>query len=424
MRDHTTPLFQELTSAGAESVALTPGAAQQTGSFNIAGLDPVTDGKRNYMLGVWCHVSSVFDPDAGGNAVSADKLGKVMASWRLFSPLLGEVFPHRSTRGAVLHHLIQVLALGYQYPNAARAQIAASTDTDVTIDVYYFLPLSYEFLSKPHETAQWVGLFDQGVLEGTLDVSTILDGDYAGGVLKATTALRAVVEFLPSPDDFIGVPVQWRDREIAGGGSQPTLMAVGQETQLQGVRSGCGLAFLAWLSNATGIGLGGPDGVDNITMIELPWRNQKTLRNLDPYFLGLRRAAGKRVGPIAGQGTTIIHDGAGWPYTQSDTPNNRPAASSQAMFLSPVYPGGDLQTSKLQRVNGNLKVNLSTTDAITAAHRFLTCEFMEYTDTHRDTLFAAMGIRPSSHVFTRKASLDNAPPEENLRYTRWLAYRK
>ena len=421
MSNHTTPLWQELTSSGAETVPLTPGASQQTGVFNFVGVDPVTDRKRNYLLGIWCHVTTVVDSDGAGSAVAADKLGKVMASWRLFSPLMGEVFPHRNTRGAPLYHIMQVYALGGIYPQGARTVIPASTDADVTIDVFYYLPLSYSFLEKAHETAQWVGLFDQGLVEGTLDVSTILDGDYAGAVIKATTALRAVAEYIPSPDNFLGCPVQWRDREIAGGGSQPTLIGVGQETQLNGVRSGCGLAGLWWLSNATNIGMGGPDGVDNITQVELPWRNQKLLRNLDPYFLNLRRQVGKKVGPTA-NGVTAMPDTAGWPFAIDTTVANRPAANAQAMFLPLVSPEIPAQTSKFQRVNGNLKVNFTTTDAVTASHRFLSCEFMEFEETQRDKLFTAMGCGPDRGFrYVRKATLDNAPEEEKLRYSRWLA---
>jgi len=422
MRDHTTPIVQELTSSGSESVTLVPTTTQQKGTFNITGVDPVTDGKRNYATGFWGHLSTVLDPDAAGSAVSADKLGKAMASWRLFSPIMGEVHPEKSTRGSVLYHMTQVLALGYAYPQHARAQIPANTDTDVTIELYYFLPLSYEFLKKPHETAQWVGFFDQGLLEGSLDVSTVFDGDYAGAVLKATTQLRAWVEYLPSPDIFLGVPVQWREREIAGGGSQPTLVGVGQETQLTGVRPGCGLAFLGWLTDATGIGLSGADGVDNITQYELPWRNQKTVRNLDPLFLNVRRAyGGRRVGPVAGTGATIIHDGASWPSTMDSTPNGRFGANSQQMVLPLVFPGLDAETSKFQRVNGNLKVNFTTTAPISNAHRFLSCEFMEFEDRQIDTMFRAMGVDPNFFDYRRKALLDNAPSDEKLRYTRIVA---
>jgi hypothetical protein len=422
MRDHTTPIVQELTSSGAESVTLVPGSAQVKGTFNITGIDPVTDGKRNYTTGFWGHLSTVVDADAAGNAVSADKLAKCMASWRLFSPIMGEVMPEKHTRGSVLYHMIQVLALGYAYSQHARAQIAANTDADTTIDLFYFLPLSYEFLKKPHETAQWTGFFDQGLLEGSLDTSAVLDGDYTGAVLKATTQLRAWIEYLPSPDIFLGVPVQWRDREIAGGGSQPVLTGVGQETQLTGVRPGCGLAFLAWLTDATGIGLGGPDGVDNITQYELPWRNQKMVRNLDPLFLNLRRAVGgRKVGPTAGTGTTIMGDGAGWPSTMDATPNNRPGADSQKLCLPLVFPGLDAETSKFQRVNGNLKVNFTTTAAISNAHRFLSCEFMEFEDRQIDTMFRAMGVQPAHFDYRRKALLDNNPSDEKLRYTRILA---
>lgn len=419
--DCTTPIFEEVTSNNADSVSVTPGAAQQNAQFTIQGLSPRTGDMRNYLTGFWLHLTTTFDPDAAGSAVSHDKLHKCLASARLFSKLLGEVFPHKQTRGPVLGHIIQVLGLGYQYPQGARAQIPASTDTDVTVDLFFWMPLAQGFLAEPMESSQWVGLFDDGVLEAMLDISTILDGDYAGAVLKAPTAFRAVAEMVPSHHHYIGFPIQWRDREIAGGGTQPVLQGVGQETQLNGVKSGCGLFWLSWLTNATGIGMGGPDGVDNITQIELPWRGQRLLRNLDPYFLALRRAVGKRVGPVAGQGTTIIHDGAGWPFTMSDTPSNRPAGSGQSMFLAPVYPGMGASTSKFQRTGGNLKVNLTVTDAISAAHRVVTGEAMEWTEQQRDTLFTAMNLPPGAFNYVKRPMGGKAADAGELRYSRWYA---
>ncbi len=421
MRDHTTSLRQELKSSGSTSVSLTPGAAQQLGNFGITGIPSVTNGKRNYALRFVGHCTTVVDTDAAGNAINWDKLAKVMASWRLRSPVLGEVFPVAHTRGAVLYHLIDVLANAYRYHQSARAQIAASTDTDTTIDLFYELPLSYEFLKKPHETAQWVGFFDGGELEGTLDTSAAVDGDYAGAVLKATTALRAWIDYVPMPDISLGVPVQWVERVIAGGGNNPILTGMGQGSQMTGIRPGVGLAFLAWLTDATGIGLSGPDGVDNFTSVELPWRDQKNLLNLDGLFLELRKAAAGRVGPVAGLGTTIIHDGAGWPFTMADTPSNRPAASSQSMFLPLVFPGKDFETSKLQRVTGNLQINFGTTAPITNPHRFLSMEFCEFDDVQVDRMFRAMGIDPAFYNIGRKALLDNAPADEKLRYTRIIA---
>lgn len=419
-RDGTTPLFEELTSNNADSVAVTPGASQQNATFSIKGLSGVTGDMRNYAQGFWLHLTTVVDPDGAGSAVNHDKLYKVLASARLFSPLLGEVYPHKQTRGAVLGHIIQVLGLGYQYPQGARTVIPASTDTDVTIDLYFYLPLAQGFLEEPMESAQWTGLFDDGALEGTVDVSTILDGDYAGAVIKATTALRAVCQYVPSPHHYVGFPVQWRDREIAGGGTQPVLHGVGQETQLNGVKSGCGLFWLSWLTNATGIGMGGPDGTDNITQIELPWRAQRLLRNLDPFFLALRAAVGKRVGPST-NGTTAMHDSAGWPFTLADSPVNRPGASGQSMFIPLVFPTARAKTSKFQRTGGNLKINLTVTDAISAAHRVVTGEAMEWTEDQRDRIFTAMNLPPGPYKYVKRPMNGQGADAGELRFSRWYA---
>lgn len=417
MRNHTTPIYKDLQANSNDSVSITPGAATQPGTFQIQSIPGVTGDKRNYATSFYGHLQTTFDPDAAGNAVNWDKLYKGMASWHLRSPLLGDVYNHVHTRGAVLGHIIQVIAGGYQYPQPARAQIPANTDSDVTLDLFYALPLSFEVLEKPHECAQWVGLFDGGTLEGIVDVSTVYDGDYAGAVIKAPTSLRAFVEMIPSPDDFLGVPFQWRERQIVGGGTSPVLKGVGQETNLTDVENGCGLAFLGWLTDATGIGLSGADGVDNITQVEMPWRGQIQLRNLDPLFLALRKAQSHRVGPVAGLGTTIIADGAGWPYTMADTPNNRPAASSQSLFLPLVIPGRNFETSKAQRLLGDLQVNFTTTAAITNTHRFVSWELMEFTEGQVGRLARAMGIDPALYDAGRKA-FNQAAPASKLRYTR------
>ena len=82
----------------------------------------------------------------------------------------------------------------------------------------------------------------------------------------------------------------------------------------------------------------------------------------------------------------------------------------------------DAETSKFQRVAGNLKVNFSVTDAITVSHRFVTQEYMEFTEQQRDTLFTAMGAGPDrGFKYVRKSLLDNNPQEEKLRYSRWIA---
>ncbi len=381
MRDGTTGQQVDLLYPNAPSAAITPGAAAQPATCTIANLPPQTGDFKNYLAGVQNHLNIVFDPDAAGSAVNADKLGKVMQSFEMVSQTLGTIFPAAHTRGVVLYHLIQILGRGYRAPYGyGRTQLPASTDTDVTLDLFYWLPVAHDFLLKAQETAQWVGFYDAGTVTQTVDISTVLDGDYAGAVLKTGT-LRAQAHYFPSPDNSIGVPVQWRERVVVGGGDSPLLQNVGIETQLNGVLPGCGIAAMAWLSDATGIGLGGPDGVDNFTQVEMPWRGFKLVRNLDGLFQELKSLVrGRGPSPVSGIGaTTPINNDAGWPFTMAATVDNRPASNSQALFLPLVMPGDQLETSKVQSVRGNfVAANFGTTSAITGAHRIVTCELMEF----------------------------------------------
>lgn len=420
MRNHINGVFVELRSNNAETISITPGTASQLGTFDIKGVPPVTDDMLNYAQVFWWHLLTTFDPDAGGNAVNWDKLYKGMASFRLFSPLLGQKFPTAQTRGAVLGHIIQVVGLGYNYPQPARTQIPANTDTDVTLDLFYAAPLAYECLADPQECTDWIGFYDGGVFEGTVDVSSVYDGDYAGAVIKAPTTLRSYVELEPSHDRWIGCPTQWRERQITGGGPLPTLTGVGEETDLIGVQAGCGLAALLWLTDATGIGLSGPDGVDNFTAMEVPWRGQPNLRNLDPLYLNLRKTQNHRVAPVAGTGGAMTADGAGWPTTMAVTTgvDNRPAADAQKLFLPIIYPGSEMYTSKVAKVNGNLPVSFNVTAAISGTHRFVSWELLQYTDEHLAKLAVAMGVDESLFQ-RRRGSLGNANvPGGKLRYTR------
>lgn len=418
MRNSTTPIFYELgTDGGAKSISITPSAAQQSGKFTISGVDPRVQDMRNYLTRFWLHFLTTFDPDAAGNAVSWDKLYKGIVSVEVVSQVLGVVYPHKHTRGSVLGHIIQVIALAYRYPQGARTQIPASTDTDVTIDLFYNIPMSHACLGDPLETAQWTGFFDGGTVEAIVGTTTVFDGDYAGAVIKAPTTLKCQLEATPSPREFIGVPFQWRERQIAGGGSSPVLKNVGGETSLNGVRPGCGLAALVWLSNATGIGLSGPDGVDNFTAVGMTWRGQKQIQDLDPYFHHLREQTEKRVSPIAGTGTTIMTDAAEWPSTMDATTGavNAPSANAQQMFMPLIMPGRKLETSKVQRVLGDLQIDFQVTTPITDPHQFVSWELLEYDDSQVAAM-ASLG-RFSGKVGRKALKPGGRAVAKNLRYT-------
>lgn len=420
MRDHTTGQFVDLLYPANPTASITPGSTVQQATATIAGLPPVTGKFKNYARGIQNHLNIVADPDAGGNAVSADKLGKIMSSFEVTIPTFGTIFPAQHTRGAVAYHVIQLFGLGYRAPwSYGRTQIPASTDTDVTLDLYYWLPIAHDCLAKGHETSQWVGFYQDGTVQQNVDISTVLDGDYAGLVTKTGT-LRTQFHYFPSPDDFIGVPVQWRERVITGGGDSPLLQNMGSDTGLVGVEGNSGIAAMLWLTDATGIGLGGPDGVDNFTSIEMPWRGQKQVKNLDGFFQELLDRMPNRVGPVSGVGaSTPINNGAGWPFTMDATNNNRPSTNTQALFLPLVVPGEDNETSKVQTVAGTFPAfNSTSTTTPSASHRIVTMELMEFKADMLLSLAQRAGFSGEGRSKELRTSEIASGESGKLRYTR------
>jgi hypothetical protein len=421
MRNATTPLSYELTSeGGSKSIAITPGAATQSGRFNIGGIPPRLGDMRVYTTRFFPHLATTLDTDAAGGPIVWDKLSKALVSAELISPVLGTVYPHFHTRGPTLMHLISLVALGYEYPQGARTQIPLDVDADYDVDLFFCMPIAHECLADPLETAQWSGFFDGGTLEMIVAISTIFGTDYAGAVTKTPTTLRCLAEAIPSQREFIGVPFQWRRRSIAGGGTSPQLKNVGGETSLNGISPGAGLAGMWWLTNATGIGLGGNDGVDNITAITLDWRGQKNIQNLDGFFHWQRIATEKRTSPVSLSLTVPQQDSANWPHAQSSvlqtgtTSPQRPSLDPEAMFLPIVAPGRALQTAKVQRVLGDLQVDLQSTVAFTAPHEFMTFELLEFNETQANAL-AQLGLFQGQS--TRKQLQPGTGKASNLRYT-------
>lgn len=419
MKNHTTPLYRQLAGAGGKTITVVPDTANlQSAIFNLAGLPAVTGDMRNYVQNIVMRLTTVVDTDAAGSAVNFDQLYKCANSFRVNSPLLGDSYPAQHTRGPVVAHWHQILGAGYNgYPQPKRIQIPTNVDADYTVDLYYVLPYSFEGFVKAHETAPFIGWFEQGELEARLGLSTVLDSDYAGAVLKATTTWRAWIEYLPSPDNAIGVPFQFREYIVPGSTTEFTLRGIGSSIGLKGIaNTGCGLVALAWLTDATGIGLAGADGVDEINRIDIPFRSQVSTDIVDPYFLSLRRTTGKVGFGGALAATTFVHDGGGWPYTLAATPDNT-LANAQAMFLPIIMPGEDFETSKAQHVKGDQVVNIGFGTAPSGSSRFVSLELLEYDVPQLGMLTAAMGLNPAN--VSPKRKLSNGPATaKQARYTR------
>jgi hypothetical protein len=384
MRNHTTPKIHELVSTAGKNPTVTPGASAQSVTFLLNNIPTGKQGKFWYYVTalVLKLVVVVDQPAAGGTAINPDKLWKILQSVQVQCPILGMLFSHANTRGSVLGNLIQAFGFGYSAVHT-RAQIAAA-DGDTTVTMYYRIPFAYEFLRKPHETSPWGGFLEGGTVEAKLDVSTILDGDSTGAVTKATTSFRAWLELIPSPEAVLHTPCHWREHITPGASTRHVIQDMGSPDGLQGTNQakGVGVAVLLNLTDATGIGLSGSDGADNITGFDIPWRDQARVDVPDSSFMAMYAHMGAFKASRNG-----THDGSGFPYTIAATPNGD-LNDAQALVFPLIVPGRDTETSKLQTVAGAKEINFTYTATPSGSNRFVGMYFPTFDEAFMQALAA------------------------------------
>jgi hypothetical protein len=362
MRNHTTSLKHDLASAGgAKTVSLTPGASQETATFLMSSL-PL--GQKNSL---WHYATAIMVrvkikvTTSSSAAVNPDTLWKIMANFRVQSPILGELFSQNNTRGAVLGNVINPVARGYNRLPQRIAIATGQTDTDATL--YYRIPFANEYLRKPHETSPWLGFLEGGTVEARIDAQTILGNSNT----YSTVVMNSWIDYLPVPEAVIHTPCHWREHILPGSSTKHIIQDMGAPDGLQGIdpAKGAGLAFLAYLGDIAGPGLGGADGPDNITGIEMPFRGQPRTDHPDGFVNTLFEQMGH--GMHFNMGDV---DAVQWPYAQTITTITG-LNDASLMFQPLVTPGRDQETSKFQTVYGAKEINLTYTSTPSGSCRFL-----------------------------------------------------
>lgn len=395
MKRHSSPPIFQLSAAGNRAPTLTPSGNVQSLTFNLTSLPGATDDMFNYAQNVVVRIDYTIT-GGGGAVINYDALGKIVDSFRLFSPVLGELYPQPRTRGVDVFWFDSWLGQGFRPSGVGRAQIAAVNTTDYTGSVYFVLPLSFEFLSREHDTGCWLPLLENGLLEVRLAANNVLNADSASAVLKATPfTIAAWIEYLPQPEALIQTPFQFRLYEWTTAGTQIKMQQVGAPNGLKGVQDGARLAALAWYSNTTAAGLGGTFAMNALTRISLPWRRQDSIDCPDAYVRSLFGLMGKRSGYIVGGGAaSALHDGGSWPFQMNATPNNTLMDANLA-FYPAVMPGWNSNISKFQKVAGDLFVDAGFSATPNGTHRLRSLEFGAFTPDFVKELMARMG-RPAS----------------------------
>jgi hypothetical protein len=384
MKVFTTPKIHELVSTAGKNPSVVPSASGvQTATFLLNTLPTGKAGRFWYYVQALLVKMSVVVTQAGGagSVINPDKLWKCLASVGVQTPILGELYPHRNTRGAVLGNIIQTLGMGYQaFP--LNAQVAAANG-NTTVTLFYRIPFAMEILKKSHETSPWTGMLEGGTVEVKCDLNSVLSADSTGVTIAAPCNFRAWLELQPQPEAVIHTPAHWREYLLPGSTTRHQLLDMGSPDGLKGVdiSKGAGLAFLGLLHNPTGLGLGGATTFDTITGVDVPWRDQDRIDAPDAFLASLYAMKKRSVSSGGGgvKGTTIGND-FGFPYSiaqgnSADFANAGDGGASGLMYFPIVNPGYEIETSKLQSVKGARDINITYSATPAGQQRFLSLEF-------------------------------------------------
>lgn len=387
------PFVHDLAASSGLTPSLTPTTSVQSfAAFQLKSLPIKLRRMWTYMTAI-CFCLRVGVDQPGSTAViNRDKLFKIIDSAEVVSPLLGTIYSFANTRGAVLGLIIQVFGAGYSLPTPYAVQIANS-DADTAVDIYYRIPFALDFLVDPTDTSPLVAFFEGGELKIKLGATTVLDGDSTGAVIEATCNVNAWLEYVArSGPPLLHGPFAWQEYETAGSSTKHRLVNFGLPEALKGIAPGASLGALLMLTDATGMGLSGSDGADNVTSFSSPDLDQEEIRNIDALFLQFLRGMGGHA-TRAGQGFATSGATGGFPYTLAATTANK-LNDAQALFLPLKAPVMGQQLTKLKRFDKprDILLTYGFTSNPSGTMRHLALAFYSYTEEYKRELARAIGV--------------------------------
>jgi hypothetical protein len=398
--------------AGNRQPTLTPSAAVQSLTFNLSSLIASMRDMYRYATRIVVQISGTVT-GGGGNVVNHDMFGKVVDSLRLYSPILGEMYSQARTAGVDVAGFDSWLGSGYKPTNIPRPQIAATNAQDYTFNHQWSIPLAFDVLANPYDTAPWVGLLEGGLLEVRLAAATCLGTDSASMVLKATPfAVTAWIEYVSSPDAIVHTPFVPNLIEWTTAGTQIKLQQVDAINGLKGIGSGDARLFAMGLyGNAQAVsGARGIADLSTITRISLPWRDQESIdvpEAILSHFL-FHQIQG-RSGYIQGGGAAALLGDAGrYPYDMGAVFTNT-YLHQHLTFFPIVMPSMGQQISKLQKVRGDLTIDTGWSANPNGTHRARVITFRQFDDGMNKEIMGRMN-RPASAGYVAVPKMDGGKP--------------
>jgi hypothetical protein len=446
--------FEQISGPQGRLQTLTPNSAVQTFLFNpksLKGMLPggdflYTDRFRARITGSLQCTSGTIVPTPNWQ-----QMASAFRNVRVWSPFLGEVVNKTLTSVPLLANHDAFFVNGFQPQTRERPPARTSSSTTVPVEYEFEIPFKRNYLTSPWDSSIWLPLFEGGQIEIDLAPSNTfanLFGVGSGWTMTGTWTCELVADWTPDRQPLIHTPIQSRLYRVVTVGPEYTLKGVGSSQGLDGVVKGCRLPVLSWLgsgdNNANtgfhdngfysafqsggilfGAGAAGGlhlSGVPNITRLDIPFRDQRSIQAVSAWVSSfLQETAAIRpmpflVGAPAAGNFAGQNDMMSWPYardSQLTDPGNvvnyqGSLINSALDFFPLLWPYDGQKIVDAQKFDGDLTFTADLQDppANSILHLFRTDEICSFSQSKVMDIMERMGCthvsRGGSYVYVVK----------------------
>lgn len=397
------------TQGGVRTVAVTPGNSvqyvfdAQQSRIGASGSKP---GLYNYVSGIMLSYSMIVVRSSSSGVIYADQFPRCISSIGLTSPMFGNMLDPTVVSGMTAKHILEYFGMGYQRAGINRLPIPAADGTYTRVGEI-FIPFSQGENPWPDHFAFWLGWLDENILELFVENSATPFG-MAGTSITSVT-FSAALKTIPFGEIIIpSYAILRRYEQAAGAGSNgPKLTNVGDAGALQGADDGARLMEMLF-SHQVG-GFVGSGTADQISSIQLPWRDQA--QSTLPQFLFerfLMSSQANAFGKLAAVDDTdnkppyIMPTGVG---------STEQLNSATALYTPLVWGEKNSLISYYQKVKGNYPLDGMTFNATqSATFRVYTRELKQFSLSKCSEMLSAIGVDPTKVDLVPKLGKKNVKP--------------
>ena len=405
---------------GGRTLTLVPSTSVQTYTFIPSSLFGKIGNDFIYADRIRVRIKGFLNLIAGGTFVpipNREQLVQALGAVRVYSQVLGEIFPKNITTAPILQNHDNWFTNGYKPRVVDQVRTSVSTTGGPqTVIIDLVIPFERKYLERSVDPTFWMPFLEQGIVEIDLSPSSALAA--LGWTMTGNWTATAVLDYHHDSQALIHVPAQPRLYRINSGGPEFQLLNVGSPQGLDGVVTGSRLAVLSWLGSGSGqqigsnffdngfyagtpTGSGLNFGLNGLSRLEVPWRDQRSVDDVTAWIASFLADTQRvrqlpQIDPAAP--LNIQADCTEFPFNQdpSVAPVGDPLLGRNLNFWPLIWPAAmGEKIADMQQVDGTLSFTASFSGTpITGPvlNYFRSDEYCQFTQAKVRDLMMRMGL--------------------------------